>query len=127
MDKNIVILEGTIGEGFKYDKSELGWEFATFPLLLDSYIKAYADKTEATHRTTTIRIFCYDKRQVAYLKKVGAHRGNRVSIFGRLWSSIREYKGIEYSSNSVVCRDIHIVKTKADKETTEETSTKEQQ
>jgi len=112
MDKNIVVLEGIIGDDFKYGKTQEGKEFSTFSLCVNMFSKEFADSTERTHSQTYIRIFVYDKRQVEYLRKVEAHRGQRISIFGRIASCKSEYKGVEFMSNNVICRDLTIVKTK---------------
>ena len=75
MDKNIVMLEGIIGDDYKYGKTQDGKEYATFSLCINSYMKEFADSTERTHSQTYIRIFVFDKKQVAYLQKVKARRG----------------------------------------------------
>lgn len=111
-DKNIVVLEGIIGDDFKYGKTQEGKEFATFSLCVNSFNKEMADSTERTHSQAFIRIFVYDKVQLEYLHKVDTHRGQRVSVFGRLISFKNEYKGNTFITNNVVCRDISIIKTK---------------
>lgn len=112
MDKNIVFLEGQIGTDAKWGKTQEGKEFFTFSLCINAYAKEFADATERSHSTTYVRIFCYDKRHIEYLRKVEAHAGERVSVFGRLSSTKNEYRGITYMSNNVVCRDITIIKRK---------------
>ena len=112
LDKNIVFLEGLIGDDYRYGKTQDGKEYATFSLCCNSFMRDMADSTERTHSQTYVRIFIYDKKQVGYLKKVDAHRGMRVSIFGRLSSFKNDYKGISFMTNSVICRDIGIIKTK---------------
>lgn len=112
LDKNIVLLEGLIGDDAKFGKTKEGKEYFTFSLCINSYIKEMADSTERTHSQTYVRIFCYDKRQLEYLRKVKARRGLRASVFGRLSSTKNEYKGVVYMTNSVVCRDIAIIRTK---------------
>ena len=110
------MLEGTIGEDFKWSKAQNGAEYATFSLCMNSYIKEIADSTEKTHSRTYIRIFVYDKKQLEYLKRVKVKRGQRIAILGRLTSAKNEYKGITYMSNNVTCRDISIIKTRKEKE-----------
>lgn len=114
MDKNIVILEGLIGEDFKYGKAVTGKEYATFSLSINTTSREYADSTERTHSQTYVRIFVYDKRIVEYLRKVGARRGQRASIYGRISSHRNEYKGVVLITNNVVCRDVRIIKMKDD-------------
>lgn len=112
LDKNIVLLEGVIGDDYKYSKTNDGKEYATFSLCINSFLKEIADSTERTHSQTFIRIFVYDKRLVEYLHKVKAHRGQRASVFGRLVSFKNEYKGNVFMTNNVACRDIQIIQTR---------------
>lgn len=112
LDKNIVILEGIIGDDSKFGKTNEGREYFTFSLCINNFAKEMADSTERTHSQAFIRVFCYDKKQLEYLRKVDVKRGQRASVFGRLSSFKNEYKGIEYITQSVVCRDIEIIKTK---------------
>ena len=111
-DKNIVILEGVVGDDYKYKKTQEGKEYATFSLCINSFDKELADSTERTHSQAYIRIHVYDKRLLEYLQKVDAHRGQRANVFGRLVSFRSEQKGISYIVNNVICRDISIIKTK---------------
>ena len=111
MDKNIVLLEGIIGDDYKYGKTVDGKDYATFSLCINSFVKEIADGTERTHSQAFIRIFVYDKRMVEYLRKVNARRGNRASVFGRLVSFKSEYRGNTFMVNNVVCRDVQIIKT----------------
>lgn len=113
LDKNIVFLEGLIGDDYKYGKSSEGKEYATFSLSVNSFIKDISDNTERTHSQNYIRTTVFDKKLLAYLKKVKAHRGQRVSVFGRISSFKTEYKGIEYIQLSIIVRDIAIIQTKS--------------
>ena len=119
LDKNIVFLEGVIGDDFKYGRSENGKDFATFSLAVNSFIKEISDQTERTHSQNYIRTTVFDKKQLEYLRKVNAHRGQRASIFGRISSFKTEYKGIEFIQLSIIVRDIGIIQTKANKKTKE--------
>lgn len=116
LDKNIVILEGVVGDDLKWSKTQDGKEFATFSLCIDSYIKEFADLTERSHSQTFVRINVFDKRYVEYLRKIKIHTGTRASVFGRLTSSRTEYKGISLMQTHVVCRSIEIIKTSSDKQ-----------
>lgn len=113
LDKNIVFLEGLIGDDFKYGRTEDGKEYATFSLCVDSFIKEISDKTERTHSQNFIRTTVFDKKQLTYLRKVDAHRGMRVSVFGRISSFKTEYKGIEFIQLSIVVRDIGVIQNKS--------------
>lgn len=112
LDKNIVFLEGVLGDDFKYGRTDDGKEYATFSLCVNSFIKEISDQTERTHSQNYIRTTVFDKKQVEYLRKVNAHRGQRATIFGRISSFKTEYKGIEYIQLSIIVRDIGIIQTK---------------
>lgn len=116
LDKNIVLLEGLIGDDAKFGRTQEGKEYFTFSLCINSYIKEIADDTERTHSQTYVRIFCYDKKHLAYLRKINAHRGQRASVFGRLSSFKNEYRGNSFMTLNVICRDITVIQTKAFKE-----------
>ena len=117
IDKNIVMLEGIIGDDYKQGRTKEGKDYVTFSLCVSGMLKEFMDATERSHMTTYVRIFVYDKRHLEYLTKVKARRGKRASVFGRLSSSKNEYKGITYMTNNVVCRDIAIIKTKKEPKT----------
>ena len=116
LDKNIVLLEGIIGDDAKFGKTQEGKEYFTFSLCVNSFLKDMSDSTERTHSQVFIRIFVYDKKQIEYLPKVKAHRGQRASIFGRLSSFKNEYRGNTFMTMNVICRDINITKTKQENE-----------
>ena len=116
LDKNIVLLEGIIGDDAKFGKTQEGKEYFTFSLCVNSFLKDMSDSTERTHSQVFIRIFVYDKKQIEYLHKVKAHRGQRASIFGRLSSFKNEYRGNTFITLNVICRDINITKTKQENE-----------
>lgn len=110
MDKNIVWLEGVIGDDYKYAKTQDGKEFATFTLLVRSYMKEFADKTEKRDYTY-LRIMVFDSKLVEHLHKMSARRGHRVSVLARLNSHRQEYKGNAFVQVDIVARDIQIIKT----------------
>ena len=112
LDKNIVFLEGLLGDDFKFGRTDEGKEYATFSLCVNSFIKEISDKTERSHSQNFIRTTVFDKKQLEYLKRVDAHRGLRVSVFGRISSFKTEYKGIEFIQLSIIVRDISIIQTK---------------
>lgn len=116
LDKNIVLLEGLIGDDAKFGRTQEGKEYFTFSLCINSFLKEFADDTERTHSQTYVRIFCYDKKHLAYLRKINAHRGQRASVFGRLSSFKNEYRGNSFMTLNVICRDITVIQTKAFKE-----------
>lgn len=111
-DRNIVELSGIIGDDFRYDNTQEGQPYASFSLIVDSYLKDIADATEKNHRMQFIRIVCFDKSQIEYLQKVDAKRGLRAIVFGRLTSYKKELKGNTFIQLAVTVRDIIIAKTK---------------
>ena len=113
LDKNIVWLEGLIGDDAKFGRTEDGKEYFTFSLCVNSFIKEISDKTERTHSQNFIRTTVFDKKQIAYLRRVDAHRGMRVTILGRLSSYKTEYKGIDFIQLSIIVRDIGVIQPKS--------------
>ena len=105
LDKNIVLLEGLIGDDFKFGRTSDAKEMATFSLAINSYLKELADDTERTRAQTYVRIFVYDKKLLDYLRRIDVHRGMRASILGRLSSHKSEYKGIEYIQLTVIVHE----------------------
>ena len=116
LDKNLNFYEGVIGDDYSMKRAKTGKEFITFSLCVNAFFKDMADDTERTTSQQYIRIFVYDKKCIAYLKKVKARRGNRAFVFGRVQSVKNEYRGIEFITLSIMARDVAIIKTKADKE-----------
>ena len=114
--KNIVMLEGRISDDFKYTRTQEGKVFATFTMVIRSFDKEFSDNSEK-RTDVSIRIHVFDYKLVQYLKKVKAHNGCLVSVFGRMNSYRKETRrGDFYTQNNVVVRDIHLVKTMADEE-----------
>lgn len=111
-DRNLVILEGIVGDDYKVAKTQECKEYVTFSLCINAYDKEYADSTERSHSQTYVRCNVFDKKMVEYLKNVKAHRGQRASVFGRISSYKSEIKGVDFFTNTVTIRDISIIKTK---------------
>ena len=118
LDKNIVFLEGVIGDDYKYGRTQEGKEYATFSLCVNSFIKEISDSTERSHSQNYIRTTVFDKKLLAYLRNIDAHRGMRASVFGRISSFKTEYKGIDFIQLSIIVRDIAIIQTKSIKKKT---------
>lgn len=108
--KNIVILEGRVGDDYKYTRTIEGRVYATFTLNVKSFDKELRDTTENKEHIG-IRIQVFDNKLVQYLKAVDCHNGCLVSILGRLNSFLAEKNGIKYYQNDVVVRDINLIKT----------------
>lgn len=113
-DKNIVLLEGVVGNDVKRGVASNGKKYITFSLCINTYFKPLHDSTESEHPISYIRVFIYDQKQVEYLNRVKIKQGNRASIFGRLNSTRNEIKGKEIIQINVIVRDISITKVKAD-------------
>lgn len=113
LDKNIVWLDGLVGDDAKFGRTEDGKEYFTFSLCVNSFIKEISDMTERTHSQNYIRTTVFDKKLIAYLRKVDIHRGMRISVFGRISSFKTEYKGIDFIQLSIVVRDIEVIQTKS--------------
>lgn len=110
MDKNIVILEGSVGDDLSFRRSQDGKEFVTFTLLVGGYSREYHDRSE-TRDVVYIRVMCFDGRLVERVRAMSLRNGSRVNILARLNSHRSEYKGISYIQNDVIVRDIVLVRT----------------
>ena len=110
-DTNIVILSGRVGENVKFGVALNGNKYCTFILEVDAYSRDMHDTTERDYSKTLIRIFVYDKAQLEYLERVGLKQGNRVQILARLNSHKTEIGSKNIIQNSVITRDISVIKT----------------
>lgn len=110
-DINQVFLQGRIGEDYKYLKTQDGKEYATFTLLVEGYYRS-------TPSMTMIRIMVFDAPLVNYLKSIKAHQGNRCCIVGMVTSYSKEIKGQNIIQNNIYVRDITIMKTQPNNQTT---------
>ena len=120
-DINICYLNGVIGDDFKFATAVNGKEYFTFSLITrNSYYKDFAD-SEEKDSVTYSRVSCFDKSIVKYMHDVKAHRGMRVSVFGRLSSNVREYQGRRVGTTMIIVRQISVVqRTATDKDVAEE-------
>lgn len=110
-DTNIVILAGRIGENVKTGTAANGNRYCTFILEVDAYSRDMHDNTERDYSKTLIRIFVYDKSLLNYLERVGIKQGNFAQVLARLNSHKTEVGGKNIIQNSVIARDISIIKT----------------
>lgn len=114
-DKNVVILEGLVGDSVSDKKSNSGTEFITFMLCVNGSIGTdtwMSRSDDREHSQTLIRCFVYDRRLIEYCRDTKLRRNKRVSVFGKLQSYRSEIKGQPIVSLVVVVRDIGIIKTK---------------
>lgn len=110
-DTNIVILAGRVGENVKFGTAQNGNKYCTFILEIDAYSRDLHDSTERDYSKTLVRIFVYDKVQLAYLERVGIKQGNFVQLIARLNSHKTEVGNKNIIQNSVIVRDISVIKT----------------
>lgn len=110
-DTNIVILAGRVGENVKFGTAQNGNKYCTFMLEVDAYSRDMHDSTERDYSKTLIRIFVYDKPLLTYLERVGLKQGNFVQILARLNSHKTEVGNKNIIQNSVIARDISVIKT----------------
>lgn len=112
MDKNVVFLEGSVGEDLNYGKTQDGKEFGTFSLLVNGYSREYHDSSERNHSFVMIRVMVFERSLVERMRELKVRSGTRVSIFARLNSHRSEYRGVSYIQNDVVVRDLAVIKSK---------------
>lgn len=110
-DKNIVLLEGVVGNDVKRGVANNGRNYITFTLCINTYMKELHDSTEGAKPFAYIRVFVFDEKQVKYLNRVKVHHGSRVSIFGRLNSTRSTIGSKDVIQINVVVRDINVTKT----------------
>ena len=113
-DTNIVILAGRVGENVKFGTATNGNKYCTFILEIDAYSRDMHDSTERDYSRTLVRMFVYDKPMLAYLERVGLKQGNFVQVLARLNSHKTEVGNKNIIQNSVIVRDISVIKTKND-------------
>lgn len=110
-DRNQVTLIGRIGDAFKTGKTQNGSSYIWFPLNLEA--RANANSTDNNYYQT-LHIMCFKKVVIDYLKRVDAHNGNTVIIFGFVSSFSNEVRGKRVIANAINANEIYVVKTKAD-------------
>ena len=111
--KNILVLEGRVGNDFRYSRTIEGRVYASFTLQVKSFDKELKDSTENKEHIR-IRIEVFDHKLVKYLQAVNCHNGCLVNILGRLNAYKAEKNGVTFYQNDVVVRDINVIKTLAD-------------
>ena len=109
MDRNDLRLVGRMGGGFKSGTAQNGSPYIWFPLELES---KQAQQSTDNNKYQRINIMCFRKPVIEYLKRVNAHAGNLVVIFGFISSFEAEVKGKQIISNGVNANEIYVIKTK---------------
>ena len=109
MDKNIVILQGRIGSVLKEGKTQNGNTFMYFGLDIES--KANANSTDNNYRQT-LKIMCFKTRVIEYLRKVKAHTGTTVIVFGFMSSFMDEIKGKSMLVNALNANEVLCIMTR---------------
>lgn len=109
MDRNDCRFVGRIGSSFKEGKTQNGGSYIWFPLELEA--KANASSTDNNFRQS-IHIMCFKKHVIDYLKRIRAHQGNTVVIFGFVSSFPDEIKGKNVVVNAINANEIYVVQTR---------------
>jgi hypothetical protein len=109
MDKNFVILQGRIGYALKEGKTQNGGSFIYFGMEIES--KANATSTENNYRQT-LKIMCFKPKVIEYLKKVKAHTGTSVIVFGFMSSFYDEVHGKQVLVNAVNANEVLCIQTR---------------
>ena len=109
MDKNIVILQGRIGSVLKDGKTQNGGSFIYFGMEIES--KANATSTENNYRQT-LKIMCFKPKVIEYLKKVKAHTGTPVLVFGFMSSFYDDVHGKSVLVNALNANEVLCIQTR---------------
>lgn len=110
-DRNQLTLVGRIGGAFKEGKTKNGETYIYFSLELQP--KQTQNSTE-NNQDQVLHIMCFRKQVIEYLRKVKAHTGNYVVIFGFVSSFPDTIKGKDIRVNAINCHECYVLKTKAD-------------
>lgn len=108
--RNEVILVGRIKDRLKYSMSQTGNEYVYFSLELEN--QNNAGEVDRQYYQT-LHVTCFKRPVVKYLKSVEAKGGNIVIIFGYVGSFSNEIKGKYMIQNTIIAKEIFVVKTKA--------------
>lgn len=108
-DKNILTLVGRIGSRIKEGKTITGGTYITFQLEIES--RANATSTENNYHQL-IPIMCFKKNVIDYVRRVNAHYGTMVIVFGFISTYTDELKGNTIKANGVNANEIYCVKTR---------------
>lgn len=108
--RNEVILVGRIKDKVKYALSQTGNEYVYF--LLDVENQTHASEVAAQYYQT-LHVTCFKRPVTKYLKNVEAKGGNIVIVFGYVGSFTNEIKGKYLIQNTIIAKEIFVVKTKA--------------
>ncbi len=110
MDKNVLLLEGTIAEDVAYNKLSSGRLYARIAILTETHKVSDMDSTKRKQQYATTRVMVFAPRLVTILRDNNVHRGTRVSMYGWVSTQKIDHRGEGILQNVVVAEDIHIVK-----------------
>ena len=108
--RNEVILVGRIKDKVKYAMSQTGNEYSY--IILDVENQNNASEVVAQYYQN-LHVTCFKRPVVKYLKTVEAKGGNIVIVFGYVGSFTNEIKGKYLIQNTIIAKEIFVVKTKA--------------
>ena len=108
--RNEVILVGRINDKVKYALSQSGNEYVYFLLNVENQNNP---NEVAAQYYQNLHVTCFKRPVVKYLKTVEAKGGNIVVIFGYVGSFSNEIKGKYMIQNTIIAKEIFVVKTKA--------------
>lgn len=80
-------------------------------LAVEIVARANANSTENNARQI-IHIMCFRRQTVAYLRKVGAKKGNFVVVFGFISVFREEVRGKDRFINAVNANEVYVIKTR---------------
>ena len=108
-DRNQLTLVGRIGGAFKEGKTKNGEAYIYFSLELQA--RQTQNSTE-NNQDQVLHIMCFRRPVIEYLRKVKAHIGNVVVIFGFITSFPDEVNGKAVRVNAINAHECFVVKTK---------------
>ena len=79
--------------------------------MVDTEPKANATSTEYNYHQQ-INTMCFKKKVIDYFKKVNAHQGCLVVVFGFVSSFVFEWRGKTLTTNGLNANEVYIIKTK---------------
>ena len=107
--RNEVILVGRIKDKVKYALSQTGNEYVYFSLDVENQNNVGEFSAQYYQ---VLHVTCFKRPVVKYLKNIEAKGGNIVIIFGYVGSFTNEIKGKLLIQNTIIAKEIFVVKTK---------------
>lgn len=108
-DRNQLTLVGKIGGAFKEGKTKNGEAYIYFSLELQA--RQTQNSTE-NNQDQLLHIMCFRRAVIDYLRKVKAHTGNVVVIFGFITSFPDEVNGKAVRVNAINAHECFVIQTR---------------